>query len=120
MDVSVESLKLSSADAHVKQWFEENAKSNGIYLAKSNDSVFYLYMKYLDPVSVSMVTGKNSMTIDTKQRKSNQSDRDGEYKDLFCMKIKEKLLNRNVLDKIVLNGQVIKTSSIPVLTTPPK
>jgi len=117
VNYSVDYLDVSSADANVKKWIENNGKANGIYLGRINESdevnLYYLYVNYTNPVDKNSIdsvsinsNGKKSLLINTKLRSSDQAIDEK----LFCITIKEKSL-----EKIVLNGQDIITSSIPII-----
>ncbi|QWU16653.1 hypothetical protein SAMN04487895_12357 [Paenibacillus sophorae] len=116
VNYSVKELDVRSADVNVKKWIESNGKANGIYIGRINESeegnIYYLYVNYKNPVdkksidSVSIDSnGKKSILIDVKLRPSDQVN-----EKLFCITVKDKSL-----EKIVLNGEDITTSSIPII-----
>ncbi|MCL6605115.1 MAG: hypothetical protein K6T94_19800 [Paenibacillus sp.] len=118
VNYSVKYLDVSSADVNVKMWLENSDKANGIYLGKIDGSneeyIYYLYVNNntnpidknsIDSVSINS-SGKKSLLINTTLKTSDLINDDK----LFCITVKDK-----TLEKIVLNGEDISISSIPII-----
>ena len=115
---SIHHVDVKSADKSTEKWIEKNSKANGTYLGKTHISKksyrYYLYINYTNPVNneyysanqVSMRSGGNhAMIINVKSTPSDEK-----WEKIFYIDEKEQSLK-----KIVLNGEDIKTSSIPVI-----
>lgn len=115
---SITNPDVKSADGNIQKWIEENRKKNGIYLGKNitnNEAViYYLYINYSNPVT-DKYSSINAVSIDSNSGSSininvspKPSDQKSESEEIFYIVVKE-----SSFKKITLNGEEMKTSSIP-------
>ncbi|MEV5030257.1 hypothetical protein [Paenibacillus sp. LPE1-1-1.1] len=109
---------VKSADGNIQKWMEKNRKKNGIYLGKNitnnQEEIYYLYINYSNPVA-DKYSSINAVSMNSNSSSSininvspKPSDQKSESEKIFYIAVKE-----SSLKKINLNGEVMKTSSIP-------
>lgn len=106
LDYSVKYIDIDSTDTKVKKWVEDNKKTDGIYIGKSDeDKNYYLYVNYSYKEVTIKSREKDSLIIDVKTRKSVEKGRV-----IFCITIGNKSFK-----KFILNDEEINTSEVSII-----